>query len=93
MLPAPQRYERRHGTGCFHVWRGKGPEGMFPDHDTYDARTDKWTRHADMPMPGHGVYGSAYIDGLIWAVGGGTHIGGNSGSRHIQVLRPDASCE
>jgi N-acetylneuraminic acid mutarotase len=79
--------------GCFHVWGGEGPEGMFPDHDTYDVRTDRWTRHADMPMPVHGVYGSAYIDGLIWVVGGGTHIGGNSGSRHNQVFRPNVSCE
>jgi hypothetical protein len=80
-------------NGCFHVWGGEGPAGMFPDHDTYDARTDRWTRHDDMPMPVHGVYGSAYVDGLIWVVGGGIHIGGNSGSRHNQVFRPDMSCE
>ena len=79
--------------GCFHVWGGEGPAGMFPDHDTYDPRTDQWTRHADMPMPVHGVYGSAYVNGLIWVVGGGTHIGGNSGSRHNQVFRPAVSCE
>ena len=36
--------------GCFHVWGGEGPAGMFPDHDYYDPRTDQWItppRHAD----------------------------------------------
>jgi N-acetylneuraminic acid mutarotase len=79
--------------GCFHVWGGEGPAGMFHDHDTYDPRSDQWTRHADMPIPVHGVYGSAYVDGLIWVVGGGTNIGGNSGGRHNQVFRPDVFCE
>ena len=35
--------------GCFHVWGGEGPAGMFPDHDYYDPRTNKWItppRHA-----------------------------------------------
>ena len=58
--------------GCFHVWGGEGPGGMFPDHDYYDPRTNQWIRLRDMPLPVHGVYGSAYLDGLIWAPGGGT---------------------
>lgn len=79
--------------GCFHVWGGEGPGGMFPDHDYYDARTDRWARLPDMPVPVHGTYGSAFVHGLIWVAGGGTHIGGNHGSLHNQVYRPAVSCE
>jgi N-acetylneuraminic acid mutarotase len=79
--------------GCFHVWGGEGPAGMFPDHDYYDPRTDQWTRLSDMPLPVHGVYGSAFVNGLIWNAGGGTHIGGSNGSLHNQVYRPAVSCE
>ena len=79
--------------GCFHVWGGEGPAGMFPDHDYYDPRTDKWTRLRDMPLPVHGVYGSAFVDGLIWASGGGTNIGGNFGSLNNQVFSPTVTCD
>ena len=79
--------------GCFHVWGGEGPGGMFPDHDYYDPRTDQWSRLGDMPRPIHGVYGSAYVDDLIWVSGGGTDIGGNHGSLHNQVYQPAVSCE
>lgn len=79
--------------GCFHVWGGEGPAGMFPDHDYYDHRTDKWTRIKDMPVPVHGVVGSAFVDGQIWVVGGGTSMGGNSGSKLNQVFKPSVSCE
>jgi N-acetylneuraminic acid mutarotase len=79
--------------GCFHVWGGEGPSGMFADHDYYDPRTDQWSRLADMPIPVHGVYGSAHVGGLIWVAGGGTDIGGNHGSLHTQVYRPAVSCE
>ena len=79
--------------GCFHVWGGEEPAGMIPDHDYYDPRTDQWSRLDDMPLPIHGVYGSAFVDGLIWVAGGGTDIGGNHGSVHHQVYRPAVSCE
>jgi N-acetylneuraminic acid mutarotase len=79
--------------GCFHVWGGEAPSGMTPDHDYYDPRTDKWTRLRDMPVPVHGVVGSAFANGLIWVAGGGTDIGGSHGSLHNQVFRPTVSCE
>jgi hypothetical protein len=79
--------------GCFHVWGGEGPAGMFADHDYYDPRTDEWIRLRDMPIPVHGVYGSAFVDGLIWIAGGGTGIGGIHGSHHNQVFEPTVSCE
>ena len=79
--------------GCFHVWGGEGPAGMFPDHDYYDPRTNQWSSLLEMPIPVHGVYGSAFVDGLIWVTGGGTHTGGIHGSTHNQVFRPAVSCE
>ena len=79
--------------GCFHVWGGEEPGGMIPNHDYYDPRTGQWSSLADMPTPIHGVYGSVFLDGLIWVPGGGTNIGGNHGSVHHQVYRPEVSCE
>ncbi|HEX6909246.1 MAG TPA: kelch repeat-containing protein [Longimicrobium sp.] len=79
--------------GCFHVWGGEGPAGMFPDHDYYDPRTNQWSSLPGMPIPVHGVYGSAHVNGLIWVAGGGTGIGGNHGSLYNQVYRPAVSCE
>ncbi len=79
--------------GCFHVWGGEAPTGMTPDHDYYDPRTDKWSSLADMPIPIHGVVGSAFVDGYIWATGGGTAVGGASGSLYNQIYRPAVSCE
>jgi N-acetylneuraminic acid mutarotase len=79
--------------GCFHVWGGEAPSGMTPDHDYYDPRSDRWMSLSNMPIPIHGVVGSAFVDGLIWATGGGTQVGGASGSLHNQVYRPAVSCE
>lgn len=79
--------------GCFHVWGGEWAGGMFGDHDYYDPRTDRWHRLPDMPMPMHGVTGSAFVDGLIWVTGGGHDVGGSSGTLHNQVYRPAVTCE
>ncbi|HLL84947.1 MAG TPA: kelch repeat-containing protein, partial [Longimicrobium sp.] len=70
--------------GCFHVWGGEAPTGMTPDHDYYDPRNDKWTSLREMPIPIHGVVGSAFVDGMIWVTGGGTQIGGSFGSLYHQ---------
>jgi N-acetylneuraminic acid mutarotase len=79
--------------GCFHVWGGEEGSGMFPDHDYYDPRTDKWMKLADMKIPVHGVTGAVFQNGLIYVPGGGTEIGGSSGSLFNQVYRPAVSCE
>ena len=79
--------------GCFHVWGGEAPTGMTPDHDYYDPRTNKWSSLRSMPIPVHGVVGAAFVGGLIWVSGGGTGVGGGSGSLHNQVYRPAVSCE
>ena len=79
--------------GCFHVWGGEAPTGMTPDHDYYDPRTNQWHSLRDMPIPIHGVVGSAYVNELIWVTGGGTQVGGASGSLHNQTYKPAVSCE
>jgi hypothetical protein len=79
--------------GCFHVWGGEAPTGMTPDHDYYDPRTNKWLSLRNMPIPIHGVVGAAFVDGLIWVTGGGTQVGGDSGSLHNQTYKPAVSCE
>jgi N-acetylneuraminic acid mutarotase len=78
--------------GCLHAWGGESSAGMFPDHDYYDPRSDSWTKLPDMPLPVHGVTGSAFVNGLIHAPGGGTEVGGSSGGLHNQVYRPAISC-
>jgi N-acetylneuraminic acid mutarotase len=79
--------------GCFHVWGGESPTSMTPDHDYYDPRTNKWFSLKNMPIPIHGVVGSAFVDGLIWVTGGGIAVGGGSGSLHNQTYKPAVSCE
>ncbi|HEX8452264.1 MAG TPA: kelch repeat-containing protein [Longimicrobium sp.] len=79
--------------GCFHVWGGEAPSGMTPQHEYYDPRTSQWTSLRPMPLPVHGVVGSAFVNGLIWVTGGGTQVGGASGSLHNQTYRPIVSCE
>jgi N-acetylneuraminic acid mutarotase len=34
--------------GCVHVWGGEEQAGVFPDHDYYDSRSDKWAKLPDM---------------------------------------------
>jgi N-acetylneuraminic acid mutarotase len=79
--------------GCFHVWGGEAPTGMTPDHDYYDPRTNTWSSLRDMPIPIHGVVGAAYVNELIWVTGGGTQVGGSSGSLFNQTYKPAVSCE
>ena len=79
--------------GCFHVWGGEEPAGMIPNHEYYDPRSNQWIRLQDMPIPVHGINGSVYKNDLIWAVGGGTGIGGFHASSHNQVFKPTVSCE
>ena len=81
--------------GCFHLWGGEAPPpvGMIADHDYYDPRNNTWSSLRPMPIPVHGVVGSAFVAGLIWVTGGGTQIGGSSGSLYNQTYLPAVSCE
>jgi len=83
--------------GCVHVFGGEGsatdPNGVYPDHDVNNPVTDSWSRLGPMPTPVHGVTGAAFLNGLIHLPGGGTAMGGSSGSVIHQVYRPAASCQ
>jgi N-acetylneuraminic acid mutarotase len=80
-------------NGCFHVWGGEAPTGMTPDHDYYHPGLNRWFSLSNMPIPIHGVVGSAFVSGLIWVTGGGIAVGGASGSLHNQTYQPAVSCE
>ena len=84
-------------NGCFHTFSGEhptaGPLGVFPHHEVYDPKTNRWTRLPDIPIPVHGVTGLAYVNGWIHLPGGGTRMGGSSGSTHHQVVRPGMRCD
>jgi N-acetylneuraminic acid mutarotase len=79
--------------GCMHVWGGEEQAGVFPDHDYYDPRTDKWTKLPNMAIPIHGVTGATFANGLIYVTGGGNEVGGSSGTLLNQVYRPNVRCE
>ncbi|NQV56453.1 MAG: kelch-like protein [Rhodospirillales bacterium] len=83
--------------GCFHTFGGEhpsaGPAGVFAHHEVYNAKTDQWTRLADMPKPVHGVTGLAFAGGWIHLPGGGTRMGGSSGGTHHQVVKPTLRCD
>jgi hypothetical protein len=93
LVPARSGMNGVVARGCFHVWGGEGPGGLFADHDFYDPRTGEWRSLGDMPLPVHGVYGSTFASDLIWVSGGGDHVGGSFGTTHNQVYRPEVSCE
>ena len=85
-------------NGCFHVFGGEGgnigePNGVFPDHDVYNPKTDTWTAMPRLAIPFHGVTGGAFVDGLIYMPGGGTSSGGSSGTTMHQVFRPSTNCQ
>ena len=85
-------------NGCFHVFGGEGgnigePNGVFPDHDVYNPKTDTWTALPRLAIPFHGVTGGAFVDGLIYMPGGGTSSGGSSGTTMHQVFRPNMNCQ
>jgi N-acetylneuraminic acid mutarotase len=79
--------------GCVHVWGGEEAAGVFPDHDYYDPRNDRWVKLPNMAIPIHGVTGATFANGLIWVTGGGNQVGGSSGTLLNQVYRPNVRCE
>ncbi len=83
--------------GCFHLWAGEGAginhDEMLAAHDVYDPRTRTWTHLPDMQIPVHGVTGAAFVDGVIYAPGGGIESGGRSGAHINQAFRPQMRCD
>jgi N-acetylneuraminic acid mutarotase len=79
-------------NGYIHIFGGEGnahaAHGVFPDHDVFIPVSNSWIHLPDMPIPVHGVTGAAFLNGLIHLTGGGTSIGGTSGSTIHQTYRP-----
>lgn len=84
-------------AGCMFVFGGEGERthvlGLTPTVYAYDPRADRWTRLPDLPIPVHGLKGTAVIGGRIFLPGGGITLGGNSGTNAMQVYRPTMRCE
>jgi N-acetylneuraminic acid mutarotase len=72
--------------GCFFVFGGEGPNGIFNNNEMYVASMDRWFRLEPLPVAVHGVTGAAFLNGWIHLPGGGTQVGGNSGSTLHQVF-------
>jgi N-acetylneuraminic acid mutarotase len=79
-------------NGCLHVFGGEGANGMFAQHELYDPALDAWYSLDPMPIPVHGVTGAALIDDWIHLPGGGTAVGGSSGSTIHQVVKTQVVC-
>ena len=65
---------------------------MFPQHEAYDPVTDTWFTFPNMATPVHGVTGAAYLNGWMHLPGGGTEVGGSSGSTLHQVVQVEMVC-
>ena len=82
--------------GCLYVFGGEGndadPKGVFHEMEVYDPTRDSWTKLAPLPTPVHGVTGAAFVGGFIHLVGGGTSLGGSSGSTIHQVFSASVAC-
>ena len=83
--------------GCIHVFGGEGSShtetGVHPDQDVFDPFMNRWYSMRPMPVPVHGVTGGAFIGRDIYLPGGGTLIGGASGSTVHQAYRPRLRCQ
>lgn len=79
--------------GCFFVWGGEGPNGVFDEMEVYAPQFERWFRLESLPHAVHGVTGAAFLNGWIHAPGGGTHTGGSSGSTLHQVFWLGGICE
>jgi N-acetylneuraminic acid mutarotase len=56
--------------GRIFVVGGEAPTGTFHQVEAYDPKSDRWTGHARMPTPRHGL-GAAVHAGRIYVISGG----------------------
>lgn len=78
--------------GCFFVFGGEGPDGVFDEMEMYALAQNKWYQLEPLPVAVHGVTGSAHVNGFIHLPGGGTSTGGSSGSGIHQVFWVGGIC-
>jgi N-acetylneuraminic acid mutarotase len=83
--------------GCVYVFGGEGnagrPDGVFPQNEAYDPRTDTWQSLAPMPTPRHGV-GAVAVGDRIFIPGGATVQGfGATAAHEVYTVPAGKSCE
>ena len=92
-MPAPRGGVNGIAVGdCFFVFGGEGPNGVFNNNEMYVASMNRWFRLELLPVAVHGVTGAAYLNGWIHLPGGGTQVGGSSGSTLHQVFWVGGIC-
>nr|PZN13951.1 MAG: hypothetical protein DIU78_26735 [Pseudomonadota bacterium] len=57
------------------------PQGVFPQIEAYDPKTDSWESYPPMDVPRHG-FGAAVIDDRIYLPGGANRQGGGATAEH-----------
>ena len=83
--------------GCLYTFGGEGngsrADGLFPQSEVYDPRTNAWESLPQMPTPRHGI-GAAVVGDRIYIPGGGAVQGFGATPVH-EVFTPPAgrSCE
>jgi N-acetylneuraminic acid mutarotase len=83
--------------GCVYVFGGEGnpsrPDGVFPQNEVYDPRTDRWESLAPMATPRHGI-GAVTVGDRIVIPGGATQQGfGASAANEVYTPPAGKSCE
>jgi N-acetylneuraminic acid mutarotase len=76
-------------SGCFFVFGGEGPNGVFDEMEMYVPAQNRWYQLEPLPIAVHGVTGAAFVNGWIHLPGGGTSTGGSSGGTLHQVFWVD----
>jgi N-acetylneuraminic acid mutarotase len=83
--------------GCLYVFGGEGnaarSDGVFPQNEAYDPRTDTWQSLAAMPTPRHGM-GAVAVGDRIFLAGGATVAGfGATAAHEVYTVPAGKSCD
>lgn len=83
--------------GCLYVFGGEGnasrPDGVFPQNEAYDPRSNTWEALAPMPTPRHGI-GAVAMGDRIFIPGGATAQGfGATAAHEVYTVPAGKSCE
>jgi N-acetylneuraminic acid mutarotase len=83
--------------GCLYAFGGEGnssrPDGVFPQSEVYDPRTNAWESLPPMPTPRHGI-AAAVIGDRIYLPGGATLQGlGAVATHEVFTAATGRTCE
>jgi N-acetylneuraminic acid mutarotase len=67
--------------------RGTYPTGVFPQTESYNPMTDRWTVHPNMRTPRHGM-GAAGVGGKLYVPAGATMQGGGTAVPVMEIFTP-----